>query len=64
MHGFVKNDSPHNILILIYSSVGDDRLINEIRPTLSRITPTVGHGRPVVSIATRYGLEGQAIESR
>ena len=47
MRVFVKNGSPHNnILIFIYSSDGDDGLINVIRPTASFITITVGHGGP------------------
>jgi len=47
VHVFVKNDSPHNnILIFIYSSDGDDGLINMIRPTARSITLTVGHVGP------------------
>jgi hypothetical protein len=47
VHVFVKNDSPHNnILIFIYSSDGDDGLINIFGPTVSFITLTVGNGGP------------------
>jgi hypothetical protein len=47
VHVFLKNDSPHNnILIFIYSSDGDDGLINMIRLTVSFITLTTAHGGP------------------